>query len=75
MFKEFFKTEELNEEQKHQENKDPIKVLRANRIKIKSVNPTNFGIEIELAKKYDDDLIDEILKDFKFKKLKNFIFV
>ena len=41
MFKEFFKTEELNEEQKHQENKDPIKVLRANRIKIKKQETYN----------------------------------
>lgn len=53
----------------------PIDILRSNGYKIKSVTPTNFGIEIELAKSFDKKIITDLLSDFNINIKKNFIFV
>jgi len=42
-------------------------LLRTNGFKIKSVFGTSFGTEYVMAKKYDEDDIKEILKDFTLK--------
>lgn len=73
MFDEFLK--EDKEEQKIVEStEDPAEILRQNGYKIKSINPTAFGLEIQLYKPVDDSVID-LLSNFKIKTKKNFIFI
>lgn len=57
------------------ESYKPEDLLRNNNIKIKLITVTSFGIQIDLAKKYSEDLIKETLKNFKIKIKGNSIFV
>ena len=50
-------------------------LLRSKNIKIKDINFTNFGTEQILAKKYDADDLEDILKGFKIKIKGNSVFV
>jgi len=52
------------------EAKKPEEILRAAGFKIRLITPTSFGTQIDFAKKYDDDDIEKLLKDFTIK-LKN----
>lgn len=53
----------------------PEDLLRGNGIKIRLVTPTTFGTQIDFAKKYDDNEIKEILKDFTLKFKGNSVFI
>jgi len=53
----------------------PEEVLRKNGIKIKSVIPTSFGVQIDFMKKYPDEEIEEILSDFTTKIKNKSVFV
>ena len=57
------------------EDTDVEQLLRSKNIKIKDINFTNFGTEYILAKKYDVDDLEDILKDFKIKIKGNSVFV
>jgi hypothetical protein len=50
-------------------------VLRSNGFKIKLITPTKFGTQIDLAKNYEKEEIEKVLKDFKFKMSGRSIFV
>lgn len=45
----------------------PEEILRGAGYKIKLVTPTSFGTQFDLAKKYDDAAIKDLLKDFNIK--------
>ncbi len=47
--------------------KNPEEILRAGGYKIKLVTGTAFGTQVDFAKKYTDEEIEKILKDFKIK--------
>jgi len=46
---------------------DAETILRYNGLKIKLVTPTSFGTQIEFAKKYSEDEVSKLLKDFDIK--------
>lgn len=46
---------------------EPEEILRKKGYKIKLVNPTAFGTQIDFAKKYDDEELEKDLKDFNVK--------
>ena len=81
----FKNTDKLNEHIKHttekvkiikeKETKKPEEILRGANIKIKLVTPTAFGTQIDFSKKYDEDKIKELLKDFNIKIKNNSIFI
>lgn len=48
----------------------PEDILRKAKFKIKLITPTSFGVQIDFAKKYKDEDIENLLKDFTIK-LKN----
>ena len=50
-------------------------LLRSKNIKIKDINFTNVGTEYILAKKYEADVLEDILKGFKIKIKGNSVFV
>jgi hypothetical protein len=50
-------------------------VLRAAGYKIKMVTPTSFGIQIDLAKKYEDEELEDILTDFTIKIKNKSVFI
>lgn len=56
-------------------DKSPEKILRDNNIKIKYVTPTNFGTEITLAKRYDENQITKLLARYKAYVKNNSIFI
>ena len=56
-------------------DENPVEILRTNGIKIKTVIPTSFGVEIQLAKSYDENEIKKLLKNFKYRYKNNSIFV
>lgn len=47
--------------------KSAEQLLRDSGFKIKLITPTTFGIQIEFAKKYEEKLIQDALKNFKIK--------
>ena len=49
---------------------DPTSIIRSMGIKIKFVLPTNFGTEYVLAKKYDEEVIDALIKRLSPRKVK-----
>ena len=50
------------------ENKQtPEEILRGASLKIKQVIGTAFGIQIDFAKKYKDEVIEDLLADFTIK--------
>jgi len=53
----------------------PEEILRKNKFKIKMVTPTSFGTQIEFAKVYDKDDLEEILKDFTIKIKNKSVFI
>jgi len=55
--------------------KKPEEILRSAGIKIKLVTPTSFGTQIDFAKKYDDEEIEEVLKDFSIKIKNKSVFI
>ncbi len=48
-------------------DKTPEEILRAGGYKIKLVTGTAFGTQVDFAKKYTDEEIEKILKNFKIK--------
>ena len=56
-------------------SEDPVDILRSNGFKIKSITPTNFGIEIQLAKSFDKKIVMDLLSSFNINIKKNFIFI
>jgi hypothetical protein len=50
-------------------------VLRDAGYKIKLVTPTSFGIQIDLAKKYEDEELEDILSDFTIKIKNKSVFI
>lgn len=46
---------------------EPEEMLRNAGFKIKLVTPTSFGTQIDFAKKYDPEEIEDLLKDFNVK--------
>lgn len=61
--------------QTSQKSQSPEDVLRNADIKIKNIIPTNFGTEIILAKRYDENDIKKILAKFNIKIKQNSVFV
>jgi hypothetical protein len=57
------------------EEKKPEEILRGANKKIRLVTPTAFGTQIDFAKKYDDNEIKEILKDFTIKIKQKSVFI
>lgn len=57
------------------ENKDALELLRTNNVKVRLVTPTSFGTQIDFAKKYDKEVIQEILKDYTIKIKNKSVFV
>lgn len=45
----------------------PEDILRDGGFKIKLVTPTSFGVQIDLAKKYEEKSLQTILKDYNIK--------
>jgi hypothetical protein len=50
-----------------EKEKKPEEILRRAGFKIKLVNMTAFGTQIDFAKKYDETELKDVLKDFKIK--------
>jgi hypothetical protein len=57
------------------EAKKPEEILRGANKKIRLVTPTTFGTQIDFAKKYDDNEIKELLKDFTIKIKQKSVFI
>ena len=57
------------------ESISPEEILRSNGLKIKLITPTSFGVQIDFSKKYDENKIKELLKDFNIKIKNNSIFI
>ena len=57
------------------ENKKAEEIIRAEGYKIKLVTKTAFGTQIDLAKKYDEEDIRKVLKDFNIKFKNNSLFI
>ena len=53
----------------------PEEVLRGAHFKIKLVTPTAFGTQIDFAKQYSNEEIEEVLKDFKIKIKNKSVFI
>lgn len=60
---------------KEEKEKKPEEILRGAGIKIKMVTPTSFGTQIDFAKRYDEDEIKEILKNFSVKIKNKSVFI
>lgn len=81
MFKEFFITEKVENTEIKKEviidnKKEKVEdILRNNGFKIKSVLITSFGKQIDFAKKYPDDEIKSVLKNFNLKIKDKSIFI
>lgn len=54
---------------------DVLNLLRKNGYKIKTVTYTKFGLQIDLAKKYNLEEIEKLLKDYNIKIKDNSIFI
>lgn len=84
-FKELFKTntekikkpitQNINEAKNNNAEVPPEDLLRANGLKIKLVTPTAFGIQVDFFKKYDEELVKNILKDYNIKLKNKSIFI
>jgi len=59
----------------HEAKDKPEELLRTNGLKIKMVTPTSFGIQIDFAKKYDEEEIKDILSDFNIKIKNKSVFI
>jgi hypothetical protein len=59
----------------YEKTETPEELLRKADIKIKLVTPTAFGTQFDLAKKYDEEEIKEILKDFDIKIKNKSVFI
>lgn len=57
------------------EAKKPEEILRGNGCKIRLVTATSFGIQIDFAKKYSEDDIKDLLKDFTIKIKNKSVFI
>lgn len=60
----------LEKEEKTKDTKNtitPESLLRQNNFKIKIVTPTSFGVQIDFAKKYKEEEIKAVLKDYNIK--------
>ena len=53
----------------------PEEILRSKDFKIKLVTGTAFGTQIEFAKKYPDEELQKVLKDFKIKIKNKSVFI
>jgi len=60
-------TEKVIQDEIVEKEKEPEEILRGNGFKIKLVTGTAFGKQIDFAKKYDEDEIKEVLKDYTVK--------
>lgn len=60
------KTNKKPEKQKNTIN-SPEQLLRNSGFKIKMVIPTTFGVQIDFAKKYEENSLQTILKDYNIK--------
>lgn len=58
-----------------EKEKKPEEVLRQNDIKIKLITRTAFGIQIDLAKAYEEEKIKQVLSDFNVKIRDKSIFI
>ena len=65
----------ISEEKDEKDGKSAISILRDNNFKIRLVTPTSFGTQIDFAKKYEDDEIEEVLKDFSIKIKNKSVFI
>ena len=57
------------------EAKEPSEILRGAGKKIKLITPTSFGTQIDFAKKYEDEEIKDLLKDFTIKIKNKSVFI
>lgn len=57
------------------ELKKPEEILRNSGYKIKLITPTIFGTQIDFAKKYDSEDLENLLSTFKIKIKGNSIFI
>lgn len=75
-FTDMLKTEQvLNEVPIVEAEKTPEDILRKGGFKIKLVTGTSFGTQIDFSKKYTDEEIEEILKDFNIKIKNKSVFI
>jgi hypothetical protein len=58
---------EAKVEKKKDQKEKPEEILRSANVKIKMVTGTAFGTQIDLFKKYPEEEIKEILKDYTIK--------
>lgn len=58
-----------------EEVKTPERILRDAGFKIKLVTPTAFGTQIDFAKKYQNEEVEKVLKDFNIKIKNNSVFI
>jgi hypothetical protein len=70
-----FESAIVESENKIDEAKKPEEVLRGAGYKIKLVTPTSFGTQIDFAKKYNEDEIKDLLKDFTIKIKNKSVFI
>jgi hypothetical protein len=64
---EVIKESEGNSSHLQEEEKKPEEVLRRDGFKIKLITKTAFGVQIDLAKKYSDEELENSLKDYTIK--------
>jgi hypothetical protein len=57
------------------ESKSAEDILRSEGYKIKLITPTSFGTQIDLAKQYSEDEINDVLSDFEIRVKGKSVFV
>lgn len=66
---------EGNSSQLQEEEKKPEEILRRDGFKIKLITKTAFGVQIDLAKKYDEEDLEKSLKDYTIKIKEKSVFI
>lgn len=65
----------VSQETIQESDENPEKMLRKAGYKIKLVTKTAFGVQLDLAKKYEEEEIKKVLKNFNIKIKDNSVFV
>lgn len=65
----------LNENSQKKGQQSAEDALRSMGLKIKLITPTAFGVQFDMARKYDDEVIAEALDGFEYEVKGNMIFV
>ena len=65
----------VSQETMQESDESPEKLLRKAGYKIKLVTKTAFGVQLDLAKKYEENEIKKVLKNFNIKIKDNSVFV